>query len=158
MGKHSLSLALEVAVSQQEWTGLAFTFPRAGVFPLSPVPAQPQHAEKSQAPSAARETLTRSDPEPHHAAPIHPGLLQPQLPHFHSQGEAGAQGEDNITWQSCGSAQPRAKHMPEDAGQALPGASRAPCQAWLQGTVVTGIPALVPPPSPISEPLGSRRD
>lgn len=85
MGKHSLTLALEVAVSQQEWTGLAFTFPRAGGFPLSPAPAQPQRAEKSQAPSAARETLTRSDPEHHHAAPIHPGLLQLQLPHFHSQ-------------------------------------------------------------------------
>lgn len=143
MGKHSLSLALRVAVSQQEWTGLAFTFPRAGDFPLPPVPAQPQRAEKSQAPSAAREMLTRSDPEHHHAAPIHPGLLQLQLPHFHSQ------GEDKITWQGCGSAQPRAGHMPEDAGQALTSASRALCQAWLQGTVVTGIPALVPPPSSI---------
>lgn len=50
MGKHSFSLALGVAVSQQEWTGLTFTFPRAGGFPLSPVPAQPQRAEKSQAP------------------------------------------------------------------------------------------------------------
>lgn len=148
MGKHSLTLALEVAVSQQEWTGLAFTFPRAGGFPLSPAPAQPQRAEKSQAPSAARETLTRSDPEHHHAASIHPGLLQLQLPHFHSQGEAGAQGEDKITGQGCGSAQPRAGQAPEDAGWALVGASQAPCQAWLQGTVVTGIPALVPPPTP----------
>lgn len=143
MGEHSFSLALGVAVSQQEWTGLTFTFPRAEGFPLSPVPAQAQRAEKSQAPSAARETLTRSDPEHHHVAPIHPGLLQLQLPHFHSQ------REDKITWQGCGSAQPRAGHTPEDAGQALTRASRALCQAWPQGTVVTGILALVPPPSPI---------
>lgn len=135
MGKHSLTLALEVAVSQQEWTGLAFTFPRVGGFPLSPAPAQPQRAEKSQAPSAARETLTRSDPEHHHAAPIHPGLLQLQLPHFHSQ-----EHRERIRLPGRAVAVPSQRHA---------GASGVPRWAWLQGTVVTGIPALVPPPTPM---------